>query len=283
MKSAGRVALLALLLAGCLRPGNEDEPKGGVDVTLFPSAATKGTPFVTPDGWTITIHRFAIRVAAADVTTAPDGTQTGGGPGIQRKLVPSPECHLRITAAEAGERAAIGLVSGGAYGSSEAMTPELPPCGVDADTLKRFGASSDDSDPAFPSLPSLIVDATATKDGQTLRVSFAAGSFGAYSDPSESAKVTIEANVGAPVSFPIDGELLFAPSDPGGVSFTEIAACDTNGDGTVTGAEMNATPRACVPFGGSGDDDTSSAPCPSVLSDLGGHNVNAIFGPGVTP
>lgn len=287
MKWLAAFALAVLVIAGCLSRTNDPEPAGGADVTLFPSAATKGEPFVTPDNWTITIHTLALRLQAID-TVYYDGGETGGGAGVSRIMAPLPQCHLRITGADEGQYAFVGVeTSQDGFGNNP--SGELPACGVDGETLARFNDIADDSAIGDPFPVAFVVVASARNaDGRTLEVSFT-GSAGSHSNTA--VPVTIKRDFGVPISFPVNGELLFAPQDPTAVTFDEIAACDKDGDGKVTGAELSAQARSCEvqTFPTGDDDDTGGAAiggteqyCSTVLRDFS-ININGMFGQGATP
>ena len=111
-KRAVRHAFLVLLAvaSACVPVGtaaNEDAPAGGLEVSLAPSAATKGVPFTATDGWTVTIEEFAIytQVYAAHTIVDPQGhpqRSVGGGGSDGKFMVPGPTCSMRVTAIAAG-------------------------------------------------------------------------------------------------------------------------------------------------------------------------------------
>jgi hypothetical protein len=55
--------LAALALTGCVPDAEETAPRGALGAVFSPSAATRGEPFVTEDGFTLTIERSVAYVA----------------------------------------------------------------------------------------------------------------------------------------------------------------------------------------------------------------------------
>ena len=273
---------LWLALGACVPAAEETDPAGGADVTMVPSAATTGVPFQTPDGWTVTITHVALRAMAGDSVTDPTqgNDYAGGGYGPWGVVAVTPECHLRVTGAGAGDVASIAILTASVF-PNYIDTP-LPPCGLDAATLKRFEELADQAstDTTSPVLPNLIIAADAVKGDRHITISAAMNL--AAASPQNTAFVVIEANAGAAVRFPVNAETLFIPAEDYGVSMDEIAAADANADGIVTGVELDEATEDCVASTDGGDDDDSGSAiptyCPTLLDKLSFTNGARFFG-----
>lgn len=262
-----RRLLLVALLAACVPTEPEKDPRGGVAVTFAPSEATAGAPFQSPDGWTVTIEKTAIRpMPVATPASVPEFY--GGGTSYARIVDPRYECEVRVT-----------QMSPGPVSVSVQFQPvdprwnpeeEVEACAVDEATARRFRTFADDT-PVTPDLftndpeqyqyvasyaPTVYVKGAAVKDGRVLAfdlalavttVSTAYSKAGAYDEdgnyqpqpPAPDTVVNVVANQGTPVRFEVHYESMFA----GGID--PLAAADADHDGRVTAAELRAVVLAC--------------------------------------
>lgn len=215
-----RRGLVLLALMTCVPAGHDDDPRGGVLATFAPSDATTGKAITTPDGWTLTIDRFAIlgQISVDHVVLDSTGQPAygGGGTGAAAFLVPGPTCTVDSRAIPVGDATVSSLLPNNFVTDA----PKERTCDVAPDLLARFLAEAD-NDPFYDSYspvgPNLIVVAHAIKDGRRLDFDFAL----AADIPSHvPAQAVVGANAAVSVALPVNAEKLFIPSDEFGVTLT---------------------------------------------------------------
>lgn len=280
MRAGGRAAILATfaLFAACVPTEPEKEVRGGIALTPAPSEATAGRPFQSPDGWTVTLEKTALRVYAYAVVRQVNDTYYGSGQGSPRIIDPRYACEVRVT----------GLAPGPA-----ALTVQLQPtnpdyvqelaeyehCAVDDEVLRRFKTYADDTlylsqcVGCFRSGPSLYVKGSATKGGQRIRfelglsVDTFLGPTSKSGDEVDGTLVDVVANQGTPARFEVHFEQMFADG------LDAMAAADADGDGDVTAEELRAVNLECDttnPYPSGDDDDaTSETTCRNLVDQLG--------------
>ncbi len=73
MKLGAFFAIAAFVaIAACVPSAEEPKPRGAIGFSLVPSQATRGVPFTTRDGYTLTIERLVVRL---DVNASEGGGQ----------------------------------------------------------------------------------------------------------------------------------------------------------------------------------------------------------------
>lgn len=305
--SVARAIALAALAACVPAEPDKGPPLGGISITFAASEATAGKPFVTNDGWTVTIDKTAFRAGATGYALVNDSY--GGYGGARPHLIdPRVLCELRVTQLPiAPATVSVQLQSGSPDYDDEALAR---PCGVDAATLARFRRYADDELPShdeedrfgssyYHSGPSLYFAARAEKNGVKKHLALAlAPDMSPYDQPGTydengvwrpkegfdpSRIVTVRQNEGTPVRFGVHFEWLFSHG------FEVLARADANGDGEIAAAELDAVHGDCIMTGdpdydrygsvtvsGDDDDDTTYYPnggppkraCPSQLKVL---------------
>jgi hypothetical protein len=246
----GPIVSLGLLGAIACVPATADpDPHGAVEVRVHPSPASRGEPFSTSDGWTVTVERLAVEadfVATPTAATAVHSAFTFSAAEDQSMIV---------VAVPAGPAVVVPLLSGRFIGGMEPMVLSDEPAshGVDAalsDRLERLADSAEAveepsvdaaRDAGFfdfgPQGPAFILAARGTKGDKTVRFDLSVADLASPSG----APLRIAADALTPVDFTAHAEALFTSEDDGAVIFGDIAAADTDGDGVVSPAELRKT------------------------------------------
>ena len=250
-------------------------------MTFAPSEATAGAPWQSRDGWTVQIEKVAMRASAVGRPQEIGDRGYYGSGGEARLVDPRYDCEVRVTSLSPGPVAvSVQMQSFDPRWGGDQFSDDV--CAVDELTVRRFKGFSDDTlvtpelfDPN-PSggytagyTPTLYVKGTAVKDAKVLRFDWALavqtslGADGEYDENGEwhpkvanaDSVVNVEANKGAPAKFEVHIESLFARG------LDELAAADTNADGTVTPDELRAVNLACESYtsSSSSGSDTSSS------------------------
>lgn len=238
-----RHALACAALCACVPSTEAGAPRGAAGFDIVPSSGSRGTPFVTDDGYTITIERLVVlaRVSSNDATVFDTygrvlrGTQ--GGAIFQRALpLGTTEVQMGLQGLYIGE-----------YGQNVAQQVE------DWDLLSpaeqaRLSLPADSSGPGGSSGglgPAALLDVRATRGTTTftLRTSLAAASYFSREHNVASLQVQADALVTQPAQ--LRGEALFSTST-GQVRFATFASADTDGDGVVSREELQAAPIALL-------------------------------------
>lgn len=287
-----RIGLLAALAACVPAEPDKEPPRGGISITFAASEATAGKPFVTNDGWTVTIDKTAFRAGATGYgIVGDDGSGYSGYGGARPHLLdPRVLCELRVTQLPvAPATVSVQLQSGSPSYKDDALDDA---CGVDAATVERFRHYADDEAPTnekdgrlgfgsyYNNAPSLYFAARAEKNGVKKHVELGlALNMSPYDQPGTydasgvwhpkegfdpSHLVAVRQNEGTPVRFGVHYEWLFSRG------FEPLAAADGNGDGEITGPELDAAPGDC---GANDVDDEPRFEPPSYICDGTGCHV----------
>ncbi len=252
------MSVLGALALGCVPSADEELPRGGISVSFAPSPPTRGEPFVTTDGWTISIERVYLRASLQWARS-----ESGRGGGEARLVDPNdPSCDLRVRGVPVGPvaiQSRMDLVV-----VPQVMNPDVEsPCGVDVATQERFDAVADNVRPeevdvSLPSYgPNIVLAGRAEKDGRTKRFELALvpaslpepepSEDAGVSDvpgerPADEARfqiVTVDADVATRATFGLRAEGLFRAADGDGeLVFEDLASADSDDDGVVTAGEV---------------------------------------------
>lgn len=235
----GAIAVVATA-ASCVPPGAQPDPRGAIGVTAEPSAATRGEPFVTTDGWTVRIERLVLFA----MLTAVEANATEGEPAEGLFLWNAGErTELILRAVRAGPRVVQAQLQGEVHFSVEGSPPSFyTNMDVDPALEDRFRLPPDGLEAAdvgrFPKQPGVLLAVRAEKGDRSIRLDVSlVGRDAKLRQPIEVRADTItfvELEVLAERLFILDPE-----TESTGIQ--EIADADHDGDGVVTGAELRET------------------------------------------
>ncbi len=277
-----RWATIAALLS-CVPASEKAPPAGAIGVVTEPSAAARGDPFTTADGWTVRIEGFALQLLLNASSTTNDATGFGG--------YGSSEAH-RFDASKSTEIFAPGVRAGAATATiklngryvrdgDDGYDDRSVTFGLTPDVDARFLARADVYPGALlhgsyePSLgPSIRLKVRAERGGRVVAfdLTFYAdsgyfGHFGPVGDggsppdfgphgrdsiPNFSREVQGDALVTAPLR--IVAEALFVDETTSALAFDDFAKADVDNDGVLTGAEFGGSSGQCSALG-------AAAPC----------------------
>jgi hypothetical protein len=273
------IPAFAIAMAACVPSAPDKTPHGGFSVRLAPTAATKGQPFTTADGWTITFTKTALRLSATGETGFNTNGPTPAEPiiiGDGRVLSATGDCELRLTALDVGDAVVkINLSSGTAQHDTAGIEGDHP-CGLDPTMLARFEGVADNTmgDPSldlgyYAASSNVAFVAEAEKNGRHVHVELYAAAFNGDAQlHSQLALTAVKANTGVPLRFPVYFETIFVQTadtqTPPAPAFETIANADANNDGTVTPDELRAVPVTTC-GSASGDYATNPYGCQNLL------------------
>ncbi len=236
--------LLAIaLLAACVPPTGETDPKGAAGIRTEPTPATRGEPFVTDDGWTVTIDALYLRGFLFALSQVPG---TGSENIAQEYVWNARERHELFVPAVREGRALVKLDLTPGYPGSIVDNDFVLTAGVPEAVARRFSQSEEGSSPfgASAAAPAVVLVATGVKDGVRVVVDVA---FSSSSDTTRSLPVDVVRNDLRLAPFPVAGEELFAYAGDGMRLFQPLADADVAPrDGRVTTAEVSTVKAECV-------------------------------------
>jgi hypothetical protein len=242
-------------LVACVPASEKRPPAGAGGFAIEPSAAARGEPFVTTDGWTIMIDKLIVR-ATINVTPAPFVNNTNWGSEDYHLFDGSKQARIFLPGIPVGaflvradpysEYLVAGRPAGGLLANS--YHTELDVVGVGPADVARFAELSDeglntDSTPTYGASPSVVLALRGRRGDQQISVSVAEGSTGSYVhslDQGDAPRIDIVANELVLATLHVTPELIFGPD----FGFTPLVAADRNGDAHITGDELRATPAA---------------------------------------
>lgn len=255
MRAANAAVVAACALAlSCVPASEELPPTGAAGFRTEPTAPTRGDPFTTNDGWNVRIEKLALSVwvNTNPATGSYDGRKYGSGGWIFDAARPTVIYAPEISPGGA----VVSAVLRGNYiylGRENRERRRI--VGVGEVDVERFNRAPDEGFDDYygaaygqtPSGngPSIVLGARGERDGRVVRMDVALGveTSGGRSGTSRFiANVQEDAVVAGRLE--IRGEELFR-SGAGRLSFGEIAAADTNGDGVVTVPELLAAATTC--------------------------------------
>jgi hypothetical protein len=245
MKRALLVATLAC--ASCVPASEELPPAGAFGFHTEPSAASRGEPFATSDGWTIRIEKIAMQVNVSVSSTGDSrGRYYGGSSTFLFDATRVVEVYARAVA--------VGPATGnvnltGSY-LGDGRRPEddedederTEVIGLSPEARARFRAPADAhmSSGSYGSYsgPSLLLAVRAEKAGRVVAFDLTLGVYSGYTERNASGEVREDALVTVPMG--IVGEAFFFDEKTQDLRFEAFAASDADHDGIVTGPELGA-------------------------------------------
>lgn len=246
MTGARFVVVLLLAGAACVPPAEDPEPRGAAGFITEPSAGSRGTPFLTADGWTVQIDALAIM---ANVNASPTGSNDAGGSeyrygGDQMVLFDGSKAEEIYAPKLPLGPYTVSVSPGGAYVGGHDDTSQFVNAGVPASLEERFTRVPDGPRPPLAydyEGPAVVVVAHGAKDGAIVVVDVAlrssSGTTGGFGGPSVA--VDVQANALTAGRLAVVGEALFA-DDGETPTFDDVAGADADHDGRASADELAA-------------------------------------------
>lgn len=256
MSSLSRLACLGAVVAftACVPASEALPPAGAGGFATQPSPATRGEPFVTEDGWTVRIEKV---VLSCWVTTAPplgssyNGRRYGSGGWLFDASKPvalyAPEVSIGPAVVD------ISLRGNYVYVGRDNNRESRRILDVSPEVVERSNAPPDEGfedayfgdDLRYPAGdgPSVLLAVRAERAGRVERLDLALG-ITSYSGFGGRFSVDIVEDTVVTRPVGVSVEELFRDGK-GRLAFDELAAADTDGDGTITIAELKAAPTTC--------------------------------------
>jgi hypothetical protein len=250
--------MVTMLASACVPSTQELLPRGAAGVALQPTAATRGEPFITEDGWTVRFEKLALQWEMSALSTSDFG---GGGLTTYRLWSGAAPTKSYIPAIPVGPCViGVGLAGLTWFRSASSIdrTADFAMLyGIDPALVERFSRSADNvlaiDIPAHDSRfdksdfergPAIVFVVRAEKAGQVVTLDLALAREGGADLDTVTPKVEVRANDVAYADVVVGVERLFIPSDASGPRFQEIADADANGDGdgVASVGELRAVP-----------------------------------------
>lgn len=246
MRPSMHFALLVLVVtcattASCV-PASAPSQAGAIGFRTEPSPATRGEPFVTDDGWTVTVATLALHMSLAA-----NEVDTGREPGFEEyRFLASESAELFVRDVAVGP-ADVLLHFAWAYigeSTNAVHDDDTSNVAVPPEVLARFRRSAQVRH-EIGGLggwgPALVLVVRAEKAERVIAIDVTVGNL--MSSGEWSAAGNVRSDALAATLIRVKAEALFiAESAPGRLVFDEFAAADRNGDGNVDAVELQETP-----------------------------------------
>ena len=228
-----RWLFLAIALGACVPASEAAPPAGAAGFDTKPSAASRGEPFTTPDGWTLRFERFALEVMVVG-----SNVESGGGDSVAYRFDARDRVQLWVS----------GIPAGGSTvriypGRFDNPAPAVVDLVRDRETAARFDRPADGV-LEVPYVPVVVFSVVATNGERRVRLELAIGAEATAHGPAVS--LDVKADALALVPLPIAGEQLFISG------FESFATADQDGDGILSIDELRDGKLYCS---------VSSVPC----------------------
>ena len=273
MKGSHLLAL-ALAFAACVPASEALPPAGAAGYATEPTAAARGEPFVTSDGWTVRIQELVFQASVGATPLSRDnddpyGASYGGSElyrwnARDRVDVFTPGLRLGDWSVSVSLR---GLYRYG--GNDDHYEDRLVSYGVDEQLALRF-RPVESGQRSYVEGPSFLVIARGEKAGRvvTLDVALSADvTFSSTSLPYSGPRLTVREDRLTTAPLRVSAEVLFSS----GLGFEAIASADADGDGRVDEAELGRVTTRCCGLG--------STPAKTTLSDALAKNAGGALQP----
>jgi hypothetical protein len=263
---------LAVALAGCVPNTEEPEPRGAAGYSLLPSDATRGVPFVTEDGFTVTIERAAIRCNV--------GATIGQGFTATLTSLRSPVDVFTSGIPEGRTTILFSLQARGSREGEDEWNLDVSPLDDARFSVKPETATEERNQFGDAIRPVLLLVLRAARGAESYRmnVTFAGRGVG---DTVISVPVDVKRDTLTTVPLPVRIERLFSKSDAGSaLRFASFATADRNKDGVIEGAEL----ATAAPSKDEREDrGLFRLPDEATLSDLLRARIGSVFGEPTVP
>lgn len=241
----------AVVSSACVPASEPAPPAGALGFALVPSAAARGEPFVTSDGWTVVIDKlvFQVSIEASPFVASPEQRFSNAG-GTSRFDGSKPAVVFARAISVGPSTVDVSLTA--TYlgrGGPPADEKELVSLGVSSEVAARFRAAPDVSrsentyDGSFFQGPSMLLAIHASRGDRVVSFDLTFDISGGYMPSKSPHDVVADALVAVPAT--TVAEALFT-NDANELELDAFADADTNGDGTLTAAEILAA-TGCQP------------------------------------
>lgn len=229
--SRAALALLVLLVAGCVPASEELPAAGAAGFDITPSAATSGEPFTTRDGWTVRIERLVVQVSVS-------ASALSLGYGNAEAYVFDAQKPARVfSRALPVGTASVNLSLYGRYigYTDNDYEDRVERINIDDQTNARFNRLPDEGqDSQYTPGPSVLLALRAERFGQTITLDLALNVTSTSGFGTRGTQVEVREDALATAEISLDAQQFF-------FGFDAIAASDADGDGRVTASELAAT------------------------------------------
>lgn len=248
-----RPFVLALAVAACVPASEALPPAGAAGYTTEPSAAARGEPFVTSDGWTVRIQELVFQASVGATPLSRDDIDDPYGGSYGGSELYRWNARDRVDLFTPGLRLGDWSVSvslRGLYrygGKDDNYDDRLVSYGIDEALAFRF-RPVESGQRSYVEGPSFLVIARGEKAGRvvTLDVALSADvTFSSTSLPYSGPRLAVREDSLTSAPLRVAGEVLFSS----GLGFEAIASADADGDGRVDEAELAGVTTRCCGLG----------------------------------
>ncbi|MDF2696761.1 MAG: putative lipoprotein [Labilithrix sp.] len=226
------LAATSALVAAC--DENPGFPKlGSMAITTTAPAAER--EFVTTDGWSVKYDRFLVHVTAVNVAGTDQVLAASATPQIIDQVAPGPKTLLSATLRVAR--------------AWEDVSFQIGPAAAETDTTIAPPVKEADRDMMQKDALALYVEGKASKAGVTKSFKWGFGTDTLFTGCQENRGGTVVHGLVVPpdgndtADIVMSADVLFSDDvAAGGLRADAITAADTDNDGTITLAELRATP-----------------------------------------
>lgn len=240
------LGLAAALLVACVPASETDMPKGAAGFSSDPTPATRGEPFTTNDGWTLTFTRIAVMANISAVSANP--AYAGGAERWEWNAA----MHAEPFARAVGVGPAAVSVTLQGLGLPARRRDDVSRVNIDAETDALFRVAADDdnsysTDDRYRDGPSLVFTVEARKNERTITLALGLLGAGGNSLPLERTHtLVVRQDELTALPLLIAGEKLFVGgTDPYTGYFDFLANADENADHRLTPDELLRVPVDC--------------------------------------
>jgi hypothetical protein len=247
---------IALILAACVPASDPAPPAGALGFAVEPSAATRGEPVVTSDGWTMRFERVAFQMSVSAMSTSPDkSSHTSYGQSGTFRFDASQSVQIFSRAIAVGPATAQLAFQGTYIGNGDfkpSREDETENIGLSDEDKARFFVRSDVSaSSGYVSYngPSMLLVVRAERPGRAVGLDLTFDLPAGYAPSSQRMHdVVADALVTIPITAQV--EALFQDDNTHEAHFEDFAVADINGDGMVSATELNdAVCNSCRALG----------------------------------
>lgn len=240
------LGLAGALGAACVPASETDAPKGAAGFASDPSPATRGEPFSTNDGWTISFTRVAVMANISVISANPMTS------GSAERWEWNAAMHAEPFARAVGIGPAAVSVTLQGLGLPARRRDDVSRVNVDDETDALFRVAADDdntyaTDDRYRDGPSLVFAVEARKNERTIALALGVVGAGGNALPLERTHtLVVRQDELTVLPLLIAAEKLFVEgSDPYTGDFDFLANGDADADGRLTPDELTAIPIDC--------------------------------------
>jgi hypothetical protein len=246
------LSILAMAVAlSCVPAAAVRDPRGAAGAIVEPSAASRGEPFETSDGWTVRIEAIALHAA---LTTSPEAVDAGEGEGRppEGKELDggafvwdgARSAELVVPGLQVGSFALKIALRGKRLDNGPVVVSSFENLHPDPTIAARLLAPPSEREKT-PAPPSFFLAVRGEKAGRV--VAFEVTVRASSRDLVRAIDVRADNVVFVPIEVAAE-QLFFADASPGSSSFEEFADADGSGDGHLSLDELEARSGAGEPL-----------------------------------